>query len=79
MNQGTPADEAPVKGHPLASDHELVTTLFDLGREITGVLDQEELLHKIPLLIRRLIPFEAFAVYLLDERRAELRIAYSVG
>jgi sigma-B regulation protein RsbU (phosphoserine phosphatase) len=79
VNQGTPADEAPVKGHPLASDHELVTTLFDLGREITGVLDQEELLHKIPLLIRRLIPFEAFAVYLLDERRAELRIAYSVG
>ncbi len=79
MNQGTPADEAPVSGHPLASDHELVATLFDLGREITGVLDLEELLHKIPLLIRRLIPFEAFAVYLLDERRGELRIAYAVG
>ena len=79
MNQGTPADEAPVSGHPLASDHELVATLFDLGREITGVLDLEELLQKIPLLIRRLIKFEAFAVYLLDERRSELRIAYSVG
>ena len=75
MNQGTPADEAPVSGHPLASDHELVATLFDLGREITGVLDLEELLQKIPLLIRRLIKFEAFAVYLLDERRSELRIA----
>ena len=79
MNQGTPADEAPATGHPLASDHELVTTLFDLGRQVTAVLDLEELLQKIPLLIRRLIPFQAFAVYLLDERRAELRVAYSVG
>ena len=79
MNQGTPADEAPVKGHALASERELVTTLFDLGRQVTAVLDFEELLQKIPLLIRRLIPFEAFAVYLLDDRRHELRVAYSVG
>jgi sigma-B regulation protein RsbU (phosphoserine phosphatase) len=79
VNQGTPADEASVTRHPLASDHELVTTLFDLGRQVTAVLDLDELLQKIPLLIRRLIPFEAFAVYLLDERRSELHVAYSVG
>ena len=79
MNQGTPTDEAPAKGHTLASNQQLVTTLFDLGRQVTAVLDFEELLQKIPLLIRRLIPFEAFAVYLLDERRGELRVAYSVG
>lgn len=79
MNQGTPADEAPVKGHPLASERDLVKTLFDLGRQVTAVLDFDELLEKIPVLIRRLIPFEAFAVYLLDERRGELRVAYSVG
>jgi phosphoserine phosphatase RsbU/P len=79
VNQGTPADELPVKGHTLASERDLVETLFDLGRQVTAVLDLEELLQKIPLLIRRLIPFEAFAVYLLDERRGELRIAYSVG
>ena len=79
MNQGTPADEAPAKGHQLASERDLVTTLFDLGRQVTAVLDFDELLQKIPLLIRRLIPFEAFAVYLLDERRGELRVAYSVG
>ena len=79
MNQGTPADEAPASRHPLASEHELVATLFDLGRQVTAVLDLEHLLQKIPTLIRRLIPFEAFAVYLLDERRGELRVAYSVG
>ena len=60
-------------------DHELLTTLFDLGRQVTAVLDLDELLRQIPRLIGRLIPFDAFAVYLLDERRGELRIAYSVG
>ncbi len=79
MTQGTPADEAPVTGAPVASGQALVETLFDLGRQVTGVLDLDTLLQKIPRLIGRLIAFEAFAVYLLDERRGELRVAYSVG
>src|SRR5713101_8097231 len=66
---------------PLASPgiRELVITLFELGREITSVLDLDELLHKIPLLIARITKFQAFAVYLLDPRREGLSIAYSVG
>src|SRR5256885_3956060 len=58
---------------------ELVTTLFELGREVTSVLDLDELLAKIPQLIARLTRFNAFSVYLLDERRQDLRIAYAVG
>ncbi len=61
------------------SDTELLSTLFDLGREVTSVLDLEELLAKIPQLIARLTRFNAFSVYLLDEPRQELRIAYAVG
>ena len=61
------------------SDTELLSTLFDLGREVMSVLDLEELLAKIPQLIARLTRFGAFSVYLLDERRQELRIAYAVG
>jgi sigma-B regulation protein RsbU (phosphoserine phosphatase) len=72
--------EAPVQDAPApAPEQELVTTLFDLGRQVTAVLDVDELLQRIPRLIRRLVSFEAFAVYLLDDRRGELRIAYSVG
>jgi len=74
----TPADHPP-KERATSSEQELVTTLFDLGRQVTSVLDPDDLLHQIPRLIGRLIGFEAFAVYLLDERRAELRIAYAVG
>jgi sigma-B regulation protein RsbU (phosphoserine phosphatase) len=61
------------------SDTELLSTLFDLGREVMSVLDLEELLAKIPQLIARLTRFNAFSVYLLDEGRQELRIAYAVG
>ena len=43
------------------------------------MLDLDELLEKIPQLIARLTEFSAFAVYLLDEKLGDLRIAYSVG
>ena len=62
-----------------ATDTELLSTLFELGREVTSVLDLDELLAKIPQLIARLTRFSAFSVYLLDEKRQELRIAYAVG
>jgi phosphoserine phosphatase RsbU/P len=58
---------------------EALSTLFALGREVTSVLDLDELLQKIPQLIARLTKFQAFAVYLLDPRGEELTIAYSVG
>ncbi len=58
---------------------EALTALFALGREVTSVLDLEDLLQKIPELISRITRFNAFAVYLLDPKRNELTIAYSVG
>jgi phosphoserine phosphatase RsbU/P len=61
------------------SDTELLATLFELGREVTSVLDFDELLQGIPQLIARLIPFSVFSVYLLDERRGDLSIAYALG
>jgi sigma-B regulation protein RsbU (phosphoserine phosphatase) len=71
----------PVAPAPAAPPHfrELVITLFELGREITSVLNLDELLQKIPLLIARITKFQAFAVYLLDPRGEELSIAYAVG
>lgn len=69
----------PRATHSAASDTALLATLFDLGREVTSVLDLDELLPKIPQLIARLTTFSVFSVYLLDDRREELRIAYAVG
>ena len=61
------------------SDTELLATLVELGREITSVLELDELLAKIPQLISRLTSFTVFSVYLVDESRNNLRIAYAVG
>lgn len=61
------------------SERDILLTMFDLGRQVTSVLDVDELLQKTPELIRRLIPFDSFAVYLLDGKRNELSIAYAVG
>ena len=66
-------------GTPRPSDQQLLTTLFDLGRQVTSVLDLDELLQRIPQLISRLTTFTSFAVYLIDERRHDLYVAYAVG
>ena len=62
-----------------ASDAELLAILAELGREVSSVLDLDTLLEHIPQLISRLTKFTVFSVYLLDEKREELSIAYAVG
>ena len=61
------------------SDRQLLTTLFALGREVASVLDLDELYRKLPALIARVTDFHAMAVYLVDERHGDLRIAYAEG
>ena len=62
-----------------ASDQQLISTLFDLGRQVTSVLDLDELIEQLPQLMSRLIQFDAFTVYLLDAKRGELRETGGVG
>ena len=77
MNQ-PPTDDtatAPLSG----SERDILLTLFDLGRKIASVIDLDELLPKIPELVGRLIPFDAFAVYFFQAKRDTLTIGYAVG
>ena len=76
-NLDTPADGVPTATR--ASAQERLATLFELGREVSGVLDLDDLLAKIPRLIQRLTPFGVFSVYLVDEKAQDLRIAYAEG
>jgi phosphoserine phosphatase RsbU/P len=78
VTDASPDVAAPVD-QGAKSEQEIVAALFDLGRQVTSVLDHDELLRQTPQLIARLILFQAFAVYLRDSRRSELRVAYSVG
>ena len=69
----------PSSADAALTEREILLTLFDLGRQVVSVIDFDALLQRIPELIGRLIPFDAFALYLLDEKRNELRIGYALG
>jgi sigma-B regulation protein RsbU (phosphoserine phosphatase) len=62
-----------------SNERDILLTLVDLGRQVASEIDFDELLRKIPELLKRLIEFDAFAVYLLDERRNQITIAFAVG
>jgi sigma-B regulation protein RsbU (phosphoserine phosphatase) len=62
-----------------ASEREQLLTLFDLAHQVTSLLDVDELFAKIHELLGRVLPFDAFAVYLVDETGEELRIAFPFG
>ena len=74
-----PAGPAQTAVEPRALEHDVLATLYDLGRQVTSVLAVDELLQRIPELIGRLIDYQALAVYLLDEKRGQLRLSYAVG
>jgi sigma-B regulation protein RsbU (phosphoserine phosphatase) len=77
MNQHSPSASASLTEG--SSERDVLLTLFDMGRQVASVIELDELLQSMPGLIGRLIQFDAFAVYLLDERRGELRIAHASG
>jgi sigma-B regulation protein RsbU (phosphoserine phosphatase) len=74
--QSTPPVISPASA---LNEREILLTLFDLGRQVASVIDIDELLPQIPSLLGRLIDFDAFAVYLFDEKKDELTIGYAVG
>ncbi|HET9371690.1 MAG TPA: GAF domain-containing protein [Vicinamibacterales bacterium] len=76
-----PSSTVPPRPSPASglSERDILLTLFDLGRQVASVVDFDELLARIPELIGRLIPFDAFAVYLFDSKRDRLTIGYAVG
>ena len=68
--QSGPATHDSSAGLPAIRDAAELAVLAELGREVSSVLDLDELLEKIPQLISRLTSFTVFSVYLLDEQRA---------
>jgi sigma-B regulation protein RsbU (phosphoserine phosphatase) len=77
MNQ--PITDQPSSATLSGNERDILLTLFDLGRKVASVIDLDELLPRIPELIGRLIPFDAFAVYLVSEKRQVFKLGYAVG
>ena len=56
-----------------------VSTLIEINHEITSTLDLDELLQKIADLTNRFVPFEIFAIFLLDDLKQELYLRFAIG
>ena len=58
---------------------ELLTLLLEVSERISSTLDLEELMKRIAELVKRVIDYEVFAIFLLDEKTQELKVRFSVG
>src|SRR5215467_9617080 len=56
-----------------------VSTLVEINHEITSILNLDELLQKIADLTNRIVPFEVFAIFLVDEKKQELYLRFAIG
>ncbi len=57
----------------------VLATLVEIGEEMNSSLNLDEVLKKAAALVRRLVPFEIFAVLLLDEGTQDLFIRFAIG
>jgi len=57
----------------------LLSTLIEINHEITSILDLDELLKKIAELTNRIVPYEIFAIFLLDDDAQELYLRFAIG
>lgn len=52
--------------------------LHEISRELTSILDPEHLLERVGNLVQRVIPYQMFAIWLLDEKRNMLVHRFSI-
>ncbi len=58
---------------------ELLDFLLEVSSVIAQTLDLDELSAKVAEIVRRVLPFEYFALLLYNEKRRDLRVRYAVG
>jgi phosphoserine phosphatase RsbU/P len=74
-------DADPVPASLFVSYPEQANTLsllYDVSREITSILDREELLRRVAQRIRRLVNYHVFSVMLWNEKTQHLESAFSL-
>src|SRR5256885_7955776 len=63
----------------MASDARLLTTLIEINHEITSILDLDQLLRKIAELTQRIVPYQIFAIFLMDDDQQHLYYRFAIG
>ncbi len=58
---------------------DLLDFLLEVSAVTSETLDLDELLSSVAAIVRRVIPYDLFAILLFNEKRKDLRIRYAVG
>src|SRR5271170_1074175 len=58
---------------------DLLDFLLEVSTVMAETLDLDELLASVAAIVRRVIPYDLFAILLFNEKRKDLRIRYAVG
>jgi sigma-B regulation protein RsbU (phosphoserine phosphatase) len=58
---------------------DLLDFLLEISAVTAETLDLDELLTSVAQIVRRVIPYDLFAILLFNEKRKDLRIRYAVG
>jgi sigma-B regulation protein RsbU (phosphoserine phosphatase) len=57
----------------------LLATLYEIGKETASILDLDALLQRVAELAKRVVDYEMFGIFLLDEDRQELVLRQAVN
>lgn len=72
-----PSDSASTTS--LHNDPQALATLVEIGHDISSILDLDQLLNKIAELTNRVIPYQIFAIFLVDEDKQDLYYRFGIG
>ncbi len=62
----------------LVAKSEMLETLNEIGKELSSILDLEQLLKRVAELLRRVFSYHIFSIFLVDEEEQVLRARLSV-
>jgi sigma-B regulation protein RsbU (phosphoserine phosphatase) len=70
-----------MKSDPLqvTAESRSLSTLIEINHEITSILDLDELLRKIAELTQRIVPYQIFAILLVDDETSALYYRFAIG
>jgi len=57
----------------------LLATLYEIGKETSSILDLDELLQRLAEVVKRVIDYEMFGIFLLDDEKDELVLRKAVS
>jgi sigma-B regulation protein RsbU (phosphoserine phosphatase) len=63
----------------VGTDPNFLTTLVEINHDITSTLDLDQLLKRIAELTNRIIPYQIFAIFLVDDARRDLYYRFGIG